>query len=59
MADNDDMRTTTSQRQGRRREVGSEGSRRQSWEARNTNVIKGSLPRDELAQHNEVLWTEG
>ncbi len=59
MADNDDMRRTTSQRQGRHREAGSEGSRRQSCEARNTNVIEGSLPRDELAQHNEVLWIEG
>jgi hypothetical protein len=49
------MRITTSPRQGRHREVGSEGSRRRYGEARNTNAIEGPLPRDELAQHNEVL----
>ena len=59
MEDNDDMRTTTSQRQGRHREVGSEGSWRQSCEARNTNVIKGSFPWDEWAQHHKVLWIGG
>jgi hypothetical protein len=48
------MRLTTSPRQGRHREVGSEGSRRPRCEARNTNGIKGSLPSDELAQHNEI-----
>jgi len=53
------MRITTSPRQGRHREVGSEGSRRQRCEVRNTNGIKGSLPWDECAQHHEVLWTRG
>jgi hypothetical protein len=53
------MKTTTSPRQGRHREVGSEGSRRRRCEARNTNGIEGSLPWDELAQHSKVPWTRG
>src|SRR5437773_750902 len=44
------MKTTTSPRQGRHREVGSEGSRRRHCEARNTNDIEGSRPSDELTQ---------
>jgi len=51
---NHDMRLTTSPRQGRHREVGSEGSRRRYGEARNTNAIAGSLPSDALAQHSKV-----
>jgi len=41
---------TTSLRQGRHREVGSEGSWRQTCEPRNTNVIEGRHLRGELAQ---------
>ena len=48
------LRLTTSQRQGRHREVRSEGSRRQRCEARNTNDITGSFPWDELAPHSKV-----
>jgi hypothetical protein len=43
------MKLTTSPRQGRHREVGSEGSRRRYGEARNTNDIVGSFPSAEVA----------
>src|SRR5262245_51677818 len=48
------MKTTTSPRQGRHREVRSEGSRRRRCEARNTNGIAGSFPSDEVAPHTEI-----
>src|SRR5262249_61545351 len=38
------LKLTTSPRQGRHREVGSEGSRRRYGEARNTNAKAGSTP---------------
>jgi len=53
------LTTTTSLRQGRLREGRSEGSRRQSCEPRNTNVIEGRHPRGESAQHDKALWFGG
>jgi hypothetical protein len=50
---------TTSLRQGQSREGLSEGSRRQSCEPRNTNVIEGRHPRGESAQHDKALWFGG
>src|SRR2546430_7698181 len=47
------MKITTSPRQGRHREVGSEGSWRPRCAVRNTNGITGSRPWDEVAQHTE------
>ena len=51
-----DCTSTTSSRQGQGREGLSEGSRRQSCEARNTNVIEGRLLWGETAQHVKALW---
>ena len=53
------LTTTTSLRQGQGREVLSEGSRRQSCEPRNTNVIEGRHPRGESAHHDKALWFGG
>jgi hypothetical protein len=50
---------TSSRRQGRYREVGSEGSLRQSCEPTNRNVIQGRTPWGESAQHDKALWIGG
>jgi hypothetical protein len=51
--------TTTSLRQGRFREEGSEGSQRQNCELTNRNIIEGRDLWDELAPHNKVHWFRG
>jgi hypothetical protein len=51
--------TTTSLRQGQTREGMSEGSQRQNCKLTDRNVIEGQDLRDELAQHNKILWFRG
>ena len=53
-----DATKSTSRRQGRLREEGSEGSRRQTCEPTDRNRIEGSAP-GELAQHNEARRFRG
>jgi len=48
--------TTSSLRQGRFREEGSEGSQRQICKATNRNVIEGRNSCGELAQRNKASW---